>query len=162
MHLDFALTFRLKVYRYVYQMLKTPLLQPDILRALAGAGHGSRVLIADGNYPLSTGSPATAARVYLNLRPGCVTVTEVLATLAQVLPIESALGMQTRDAQPAAVHGEIAQLLGPDVPFELKARHDFYAEARSADTALAIATGEQRRFANVLLTIGVVRAPNDR
>ena len=143
-------------------MLKTPLLQPDILRALAGAGHGSRVLIADGNYPLSTGSPATAARVYLNLRPGCVTVTEVLATLAQVLPIESALGMQTRDAQPAAVHGEIVQLLGPEVPFELKARHDFYAEARSADTALAIATGEQRRFANVLLTIGVVRAPNDR
>jgi len=142
-------------------MLKIQLLQPDILRALAGAGHGSRVLIADGNYPLSTGSPSTAARVYLNLRPGCVTVTEVLATLTQVVPIEAALGMQTREAGAAPVHGEIAELLGATVPFELKARHDFYAEARSADTVLAIATGEQRRFANVLLTIGVVSAPSE-
>ena len=142
-------------------MLKTPLLHPEILRALASAGHGSRVLIADGNYPLSTATPLSAARVYLNLRPGCVTVPEVLATLVQVLPIESALGMQTRDGKAAPVHAEIVQLLTASVPFELKARHDFYDEARLSDTALAIATGEQRRFANVLLTIGTVRLPGD-
>ncbi|MFO1447029.1 MAG: RbsD/FucU family protein [Opitutaceae bacterium] len=142
-------------------MLKAPLLHPEILRALASAGHGSRVLIADGNYPLSTATPATASRVYLNLRPGCLTVTEVLATLATVLPIESALGMQTRDGAEAPIHGEIARLLGEGVPFVLKPRHDFYGEARSADTTLAIATGEQRRFANILLTIGVVRLPDD-
>lgn len=141
-------------------MLNTPLLHPEILRALAAAGHGSRVLIADGNYPLSTATSPTASRVYLNLRPGCVTVTEVLATLATVLPIESALGMQTRDGQAAPIHAEIQHLLG-SLPLELKGRHDFYAEARSADTTLAIATGEQRRFANVLLTIGVVRLPGD-
>ncbi len=137
-------------------MLKTALLHPEILRALAAAGHGSRVLIADGNYPLSTGSAVGAQRVYLNLRPGCVTVPEVLSTLTQVLPIESALGMQTRDGQPAAIHGEITRILGAEVPFTLRPRHDFYAEARSVDTTLAIATGEQRRFANVLLTIGVI------
>ncbi|MDQ5979484.1 MAG: L-fucose mutarotase [Verrucomicrobiota bacterium] len=143
-------------------MLRTPLLHPEILRALAAAGHGSRVLIADGNYPLSTATPATASRVYLNLRPGCVTLTEVLATLTTVLPIESALGMQTRDGLAAPIHGEFAQLLGPGVTLTFKPRHDFYTEARSVDTALAIATGEQRRFANLLLTIGVVRLPDDR
>jgi len=142
-------------------MLKTSLLHPEILRALAAAGHGSRVLIADGNYPLSTATPATAARVHLNLRPGCVTVTEVLSTLAAVIPIESALGMQTRDGKEAPIHAEIAGLLDTGVPLTLKPRHDFYDEARSVDTALAIATGEQRRFANVLLTIGVVRLPDD-
>ena len=36
-------------------MLKTTLLHPEILNALAGAGHGAQVLIADGNYPASTG-----------------------------------------------------------------------------------------------------------
>ncbi len=142
-------------------MIKIPLLHPEILRALAAAGHGSRVLIADGNYPLSTATPPTASRVYLNLRPGCVTVTEVVATLSAIMPIESALGMQTRDGSSAPIHAEFAQLLGPNVPLSLKPRHDFYTEARSADTTLAIATGEQRRFANLLLTMGVVRLPDD-
>lgn len=142
-------------------MLKNTLIHPDILRALAAAGHGSRVLIADGNYPLSTATPPTSARVHLNLRPGCVTVTEVLATLATAIPIEAAVGMQTRDGKSCPVHEEIARLLGAEVPFALRPKPEFYAEARSPDTALAIATGEQRRFANVLLTIGVVRLPDD-
>ena len=37
-------------------MLKTRLLHPQILEALGEAGHGARVLIADGNYPLATQS----------------------------------------------------------------------------------------------------------
>jgi L-fucose mutarotase len=140
-------------------MLKTPLLHPEILRALGSAGHGSRILIADGNYPLSTATPATAARVFLNLRPGCLTVLEVLATLAQVIPIEAAMVMQPRDASVPVVHREMTDLLGARVPFLAKPREEFYAAARHGDTALAIATGEQRRFANILLTIGTVRLP---
>jgi L-fucose mutarotase len=141
-------------------MIKGPLLHPEILRALAGAGHGAQVLISDGNYPHSTGAPASAARVFLNLRPGSLTVTEVLGTLAASVPIESALGMQTRDGSAAPIHGEIRALLG-GAPFDLVPRLDFYARARGADTALVIATGEQRRFANVLFTIGVIRLPDD-
>jgi L-fucose mutarotase len=142
-------------------MIKFPLLHPEILRALAAAGHGSRVLIADGNYPLSTATHASATRVYLNLRPGCVTVPDVLATLVSAIPIESAMGMQPRDGALAPIHSELTAILGTDVPFTLKARHDFYAEARSTDMTLAISTGEQRRFANVLLTLGVIRLPGD-
>jgi L-fucose mutarotase len=37
-----------------------------------------------------------------------------------------------------------------------KDRMSFYEEVRSPDTALLIATGEQRVWANVLLVIGVV------
>ncbi len=62
-------------------MLKTKLLHPDILQALGRAGHGSKVLIADGNYPFTTGSPATAEKVFLNLMPGMVKVTDVLKVL---------------------------------------------------------------------------------
>ena len=48
-------------------MLKYGLTHPEILSALGSAGHGSKVLIADGNYPFSTGSNPAAAHVYLNL-----------------------------------------------------------------------------------------------
>lgn len=142
-------------------MIKGPLLHPEILRALASAGHGAQVLISDGNYPHSTGAAPGATRVYLNLRPGSLTVTEVLATLAAAVPIEAACGMQTRDGAPASIHAELRQLLG-EVALELLPRHDFYARARQPDTALVIATGEQRRFANVLITLGVIRLPDDR
>lgn len=44
------------------KMLKTRLLHPQILEALAEAGHGSRILIADSNFPMLTGSAASARR----------------------------------------------------------------------------------------------------
>ena len=60
-------------------MIKYKLTHPQILAALASAGHGSKVLIADGNYPFSTGSNPAATHVYLNLTRGFAPVDEVLA-----------------------------------------------------------------------------------
>ncbi|BET66788.1 RbsD/FucU domain-containing protein [Opitutales bacterium ASA1] len=142
-------------------MLRIPLTHPEILRALASAGHGARVLVADGNYPLSTASPLSASRVYLNLRAGCLTVTEVLSTLATVLPIESALCMQPPGDKTPTIFAEFIDILGAGVPIETQDRKSFYASALSPSTCLAIATGEQRRFANILLTLGTVRLPAD-
>jgi len=138
-------------------VLKTPLLHPDILRALAVAGHGARVLIADGNFPCSTETPPSATKVYLNLRRGLVTVVDVLETLVATIPIESAFIMETPDAQVVPIHEKFRALLPETAPLHAKKRHDFYAEARLPATTLVIATGEERRFANILLTIGVVR-----
>jgi L-fucose mutarotase len=59
-------------------VLRTRLIHPEILAALAAAGHGSQLLLSDGNFPHATASPPGARRVYLNLSPGRVTVTEVL------------------------------------------------------------------------------------
>jgi L-fucose mutarotase len=137
-------------------MLKTRLLHPEILAALGSAGHGSRVLIADGNYPFVTGSPGSAQVVYLNLRPGLVSVSDVLETLVAVLPIESAMVMVPPDGPEPEIHGDMKKMLPKGVPMERKARMEFYEEARSPDTALVIATGEQRIYANILLVIGVV------
>jgi len=88
-------------------MLTTGLIHPGILRALAGAGHGARILIADANYPHSTG-----------------------------------IGQRA----------EFAAVLG--LPLSTLGRTEFYAAARSDDVALAIATGEQRLYGNLLLTVG--------
>jgi L-fucose mutarotase len=139
-------------------MLLTRLLQPDIQAALGRAGHGARVLIADGNYPFSTQSPAAAQKVFLNLRRGLVRVTDVLDVLRDTIPIESALIMQTPNSQPAAIHEELCKLLPAGLqPTALK-RAEFYREVCQPATALVIATGEERRFANILITIGVVKS----
>jgi L-fucose mutarotase len=137
-------------------MLSTRLLHPEILSALGAAGHGARVLIADGNYPFSTGSNAGAKRVYLNLRPGMVSVPDVLEALVSVLPVESALVMVPAEGPEPEIFAEFRRLLPAGAPMEKKWRLNFYDEARSPDTALVIATGEQRIYANILLVIGVV------
>ena len=137
-------------------MLKTTLLHPEILRAVAGAGHGSRILIADGNYPFATTAGPNADVVYLNLAPGLVSATDTLRVLASVVPIEAAHVMQTADGTEPPVFAEFRRLLpnGLDIgPIE---RFAFYEAVGQSDVCLVIATGEQRIYANILLTIGVV------
>src|SRR5690242_1591981 len=91
-------------------MMLTRMLHPDILSTLGRAGHGSCVLIADGNYPVSTHSPGSAAKVFLNLRPGLVQVADVLEVLRDTIPIEQATLMAAPD-QPAAIQEELLKLL---------------------------------------------------
>ncbi len=136
-------------------MLKTRLLHPEILAALGEAGHGAQVLIADGNYPLATRSNPDAYRVFLNLAPGQLTVTDVLDVIADAIPIEAACVMGPDDDTEPSIYADFRRIL-PDTELQRLGRFEFYDMARGPDTALAIATGEQRIYANILLTIGVV------
>jgi L-fucose mutarotase len=136
-------------------MLKTGLLHPEILRALGEAGHGAQVLIADGNYPLLTRSGAGAHRVHLNLAPGMVTVTDVLGVLIGAIPIEAAHVMGPDTDEEPGIFADFRRML-PETPLQRLGRFQFYDMARGPDLALAISTGEQRIYANILLTIGVV------
>lgn len=136
-------------------MLKTGLLHPQILEALGEAGHGAQVLIADGNYPLLTRSSGTAHRVYLNLAPGLVTVTDVLEVLVGAIPVEAAHVMLPDSGEEPSIFAQFRELL-PGTPLQALGRFQFYDLARGPDLALAISTGEQRIYANLLLTIGVV------
>ncbi|MBD5785386.1 RbsD or FucU transport [Cellulosimicrobium terreum] len=147
-------------------MLRYELLHPGLIGALAAAGHGSRILLADGNYPHSTGARAGAARVHLNLRPGLLTVDQVLEVLLDAVPVESATVMV-----PGGVDGDVAAAGEPvpahagyrtaltavagDVGWHELDRFAFYDAARADDVALLVATGDQRVYANLLLTIGV-------
>jgi L-fucose mutarotase len=140
-------------------MLKYQLLHPEILAALGGAGHGSKILIADGNYPFSTRAHPSAKRVYLNLAPGLVNATDVLRVLVNAIPIESADIMLTADGTEAPIIAEFRALLPKELTIRGVERFEFYDLCRDPDTALVIATGEQRIYANILLTIGVVSPP---
>src|SRR6476620_4656468 len=92
-------------------MLKTRLIHPGILEALGEAGHGAQVLIADGNYPLRTRSNDAAHRVYLNLAPGLVSVTDVLRALIDAIPIEAAHVMAPEDGKDPAIFAEFRKLV---------------------------------------------------
>jgi L-fucose mutarotase len=136
-------------------MLLTELLHPGILEALAGAGHGARVLLADGHYPASTATGPHARTVHLNLAPGLLDVTTVLDVLLRALPVESAHVMVPPEGEPeppaiAAYRSRLAP-----APVETLGRFAFYDAARSRDLALVVVTADVRTYANLLLMIGV-------
>lgn len=140
-------------------MLYQRLIHPPLLTALAAAGHGSQVLLADGNYPHSTGRGLTVPVVHLNLRPGLVAVDELLDLLVEVIPIEAATVMVPPEGPTPGAHLGYRSRLGMDVDWSELGRVDFYQAARSVDVALLVATGDMRHYANLLLTIGVRPAP---
>ncbi len=139
-------------------MLTIQLTHPPLLAALAAAGHGSKVLIADSNYPHATAHGPNAEVVHLNVNRGLVNGPDTLASIASVISIESAAVMAPGD-EFLPVHDEYRQLLGADVPVAIMERFEFYEACRSNDLALLVATGEDRIYANLLLTIGVASGP---
>ncbi|NEQ67326.1 MAG: RbsD or FucU transport [Symploca sp. SIO2D2] len=138
-------------------MLLGKCLQPQILASVYKMGHGSRILIADAGYPCITGVPLSADKVWLNLAPGKVLVTDVLEALTSVIPIEKAEVMHpTKGFDPEQeVFPEIRKLLPKDLELTKTENFEFYDRARHEYTALLIATGEPRNWANLLLTVGV-------
>ena len=91
-------------------MLRTQLIHPQILGALAEAGHGSQVLISDGNFPHVTATPPGARRVPEPLpRPG--DRHRGPGAVAATVPLEAAAVMQPHDAPEPAVLDEYRELL---------------------------------------------------
>ena len=146
-------------------MLKTSLTHPEILRVLARAGHHSKILIADGNYPASTKRGPNAELVCLNLAPGVVTVTQVLRALLATVPIDQVNTMGIPPDDPYARQGEppvwgeyraALAAAGTNLKLEPILKWDFYQAVESADHVLTIQTADQSLWANVLLTMGCV------
>jgi L-fucose mutarotase len=139
-------------------VLKIPLVHPEILAALASAGHGARVLIADGDYPAATTCGKSARLVHLNLSPGVVTCTQVLEAVLPVLLVEAAAVMDVPTGQPEApiwqTYRNLLKDNGYALPLGKLERFDFYQAVMADNTALIIQTAETREYANILLTIG--------
>lgn len=134
-------------------MLTTKLIHPQIMAAIAKCGHGSKILIADGNYPLAEKS-GNAEKVFLGLTRGNPTVTDVLDALLSVINVEKAEVMVPEDGSEPPIFAEFRQMLG-GMELSPMGRYEFY-DACMAENAivLAISTGEQRVFANILVTVG--------
>ncbi|MDC4232113.1 RbsD/FucU family protein [Actinomyces sp. B33] len=143
-------------------MLYGPMTHPQFLRALAAAGHGSKILLADANYPHTTGVSQRCELVSLNYAPGMLDVLQVLEVLKRTIPIEKAeIMVPAPDAEQVEIpiHDEFRSQL-PDIEFGELSRFDFYDAARGEDVGIVVATGEQRLYGNLLLTVGV-RQPGE-
>lgn len=148
-------------------MLKSKLIHPDISAIIARAGHSSKILIADGNYPASSAIGPGAQLVSLNLAPGLVTVAQVFEVLLTAIPVEAVntMGMPADDPyrldEDPPVWNQYRRILtAADSPIELQPieRWDFYDAVASRDHVLTIQTGDQALWANLLLTVGVRKA----
>ena len=145
-------------------MLTSKLIHPEISQILARAGHSSRVLIADGNYPASSACGPRAQVISLNLAPGLVTVAQVLEVLLTAIPIEAINTMGMPDDDPHKLpqdppvweqYRSILRNAKSDLSLSPIPRWDFYDAVDSRDHVLTIQTGDQALWANLLLTVGV-------
>lgn len=135
-------------------MLRSSLIHPEIVSILAYCGHGSRILIADGNYPLAE-KTGNAKKIYLGLKRGLPTVTDVLEQLHTMINIEAASVMVPDEGPEPEIFSEFRAELGENVTLEPMGRYEFYDACMKDDAIiLAISTGEQRVYANILITVG--------
>lgn len=150
-------------------MLKHTLIHPQISMILARAGHHSKVLIADGNYPAYNTLGSNAELVSLNLSPGVVCCCDVLEALVTAIPIEEAHTMGIPESDPLSKSGDppiwedyraILRGAGVDVTLQPIPKWEFYDAVASPNHVLTIQTADQALYANLLLTIGV-RKPGE-
>ena len=148
-------------------MLRSELIHPQISQILARAGHSSKVLIADGNYPASSAIGPKAELISLNLAPGLVTVAQVLRVLLTAIPVEAVNTMGMPEDDPyrlpldPPVWSDYRKILvdaGQSIELQPISRWEFYDAVDSRDHVLTIQTGDQALWANLLLTVGVRKA----
>ncbi|MHC4993976.1 MAG: RbsD/FucU family protein [Planctomycetota bacterium] len=144
-------------------LLHPKLVHPTINHILAQAGHHSKVLIADGNYPASSTMGKNAQLVSLNLMPGLVNCTQVLEALVTAIPIDIANTMDyertgqyalTEDPPIWNDYRRIFKDAGSDIELEPIEKWAFYDAVKCDDLVLTIQTAEQQPFANLLLSLG--------
>lgn len=136
-------------------MILGAITHPELLAALAKAGHTSKVLVADGHYPIAQSVSSRTTAVHLNFAPDCLTVTQVLKGLRDTVVLQAAVASFGEDGSPPAVWQELTTALPPHLRIEGVETRDFLRMASADDVAVAIATGDLRSNACVLLTIGV-------
>lgn len=148
-------------------MLKGKVLHPEILSAVASAGHLGKILITDGNYPHNTRPNPRAKVVFANYTKGVVDAVTLLKLIVELVPVEKVEVMAPERTGPYAMQEDPP--IWTDFRKVLAEESDFRGEltqldkpafnvvAGSEDVFLVIASAETQIFANIMITIGVVR-----
>jgi L-fucose mutarotase len=133
---------------------------PELLKRLMEMGHGDTLVIGDGNFP----GAALAGQDRLVRCDGCGTA-EVLDAILKLMPLDTfvpaPVGLMEvvpgDDYEPVVwekYKAIIARHAGRSVQTELIERQAFYDRTRGA--CCVIATSESARYANILLTKGII------
>jgi len=76
--------------------------------------------------------------------------------LRAAVPVGAAHVMQPEEGPEPGVFGTYQALLGESMPLQRLGRLEFYATCREPDLAVCVATGDNRLYANILLTVGYI------
>jgi len=145
-------------------MLKgiSPILSPELLKALCEMGHGDELVIADGNFP-----SASVGKDAVVIRADGHGTAELLDAILRLFPLDTyvekpvaLMQVVPGDKEPTpAIWETYEQILQKHEPshhaMEEVERFAFYERARKA--YLIIASGETAAYANILLKKGVVK-----
>lgn len=136
-------------------MIKGKCIHEQILRVLAKSGHGNRILIADGNYPIMTNANEKAEKIYLGFAPDLPLVTDVLKSILTVINIEKVEVMEPDGEKMPEIFTEFNKI-AEDKSLITYNRQQFYEIANQEDVTLVINTGDTRTYSNIMLTTGVI------
>ena len=145
-------------------MLKHKLIHPQINEIIGRAGHHSKILIADGNYPSSSKKGPNAEIVCLNLMPGVLNCAQVLEAILSAIPIDEINTMMYTKDDPYALDADppvwddyrkVIADSGLDLELKPIDKWDFYDAVATPDHVLTVQTADRQRYANILLSIGV-------
>ena len=145
-------------------MLKgiSPIISPELLKALAEMGHGDELVIADGNFPCHS-----VGKNSIVIRADGHGVPEVLDAILKLIPLDTytdkpvalmevVKGDTCGTPEIWSTYEEILNKYEPDHhDIDYTERFAFYDRAKGA--YLIIATGEKAIYANILLKKGVVK-----
>lgn len=135
-------------------MIKLSVIHPELLQGLAQCGHKANILITDANYSVMTNISPQARIIYLNLSPGLINSGVILGKILDYINVENVTLMESPADFDNTVVNEYRKILPANTAFNYIERNAFYTMAKSSDTLLVIASGETRRFANIILTVG--------
>jgi len=136
----------------------SPLLNADLLHALASMGHGDELAIVDAHFPAAS----MARRL---VRVDGVSAPEVLAACLSLMPLDTFVEspanrmelVHAPDEVPEVAHDfqrAIDEAEARHLPLGKIDRHAFYKRAQQAYAI--VATGERRTYGCILITKGVV------
>jgi L-fucose mutarotase len=139
-----------------------PVISPPLIAVLMEMGHGDEIVFADANFPAV--SHASGRIIFysgyslLSLLPGVLKLfpldyaVDFSGILMRVTPARS---------EEPPIWQELKALLegepNGDKPFLFLPKPEFYARSKSAFAV--VATGEGRRFSNIILRKGIVEFP---
>lgn len=126
-------------------MLRTSLLNPHLVRALASAGHGQIVVIADAGLPCPPGVPV----VDISVVPGLPGFREVVRAILSAMPTESVVA--ALESQGTATFRDLADDLAR-LPMRIVTHEEFKGLLTTAH--VIVRTGECTPYANLALVAG--------
>ncbi|MBW3091915.1 fucose isomerase [Bifidobacterium sp. 82T10] len=140
-----------------------PIISPELLKVLCEMGHGDRLVIADGNFPVES-----VGRDAIVVRCDGHGVPELLEAVLALMPLDqyvdrpvTLMGVVPGDPVATPIWDDYRRIVGAHDErgadaFGTVGRFDFYERAKSAYAI--IATSERAQYANVMLAKGVIRA----